>query len=104
MKIQLNTDNNISGTEALENFVSEKITHALGRFSDRLTRVEVHLSDQNANKGGSDDIQCRLEARMEGMQPVVVTSRSNSKDKAIGEAINKMKATLSSVIGKMKDR
>ncbi len=104
MKIQFNTDKNISGTEALEAFVAEKITTSLERFSERITRIEVHLSDQNANKGGADDIQCRIEARIEGMQPIVVTSKSDSKDKATTDAVNKMKSTLTSTIEKMKDR
>lgn len=102
MIIQLNTDNNISGTEALENFVKERVNHELKNFTEHITRVEVHLSDQNANKGGTDDILCKLEVRLEGKQPVLVTSKNSSKEVALNEAANKMKAKLNTVIGKMK--
>tara|TARA_R110000868_G_scaffold175216_2_gene412163 strand:- start:111 stop:425 length:315 start_codon:yes stop_codon:yes gene_type:complete len=104
MTIQFNTDKNIQGTEALEKFVSEKINHALKHMDDKITRIEVHLSDQNADKGGSDDIQCKLEARLEGIQPVLVESKNSTKEKAIDSAIEKMKSTLDTIIGKMKNR
>lgn len=104
MKIQFNTDKNINGTEVLKSFVSEKIRSVLKHYIDKVTRIEVHLSDQNADKGGKDDIQCKIEARIEGKQPVIVVSKSDSKEKALDAAANKMKTSLSSVIGKMKDK
>jgi ribosomal subunit interface protein len=104
MKIQFNTDKNIDGTEMLETFVSEKIISGLKHFVDKITRIEVHLSDQNADKGGIDDIQCKIEARVEGMQPVMVVSKSGSKEKAFDDAIDKMKAKLDTIIGKMKNK
>ncbi|MEL6255981.1 MAG: HPF/RaiA family ribosome-associated protein [Bacteroidota bacterium] len=104
MKIQLNTDKNIKGTENLEAFVSEKLRSSLKRFVDKITRVEVHLSDQNADKGGADDIQCKMEARLEGIQPVLVTSKNATKEKALSDAIDKMKASLDTRIGKMKNK
>ena len=104
MKIQLNTDKNIPGTEKLEAFVTEKINRSLKRFASRITRVEVHLSDQNAQKSGSDDIQCKIEARMRGLQPITVTGKSNTKEKALKGAIDKMKAALDTVIGKLKSK
>lgn len=103
MKIQLNTDKNIQGTETLETIISEKINHALKHFADKITRIEVHLSDQNALKGGLDDIQCKIEARVEGMQPFMVASKNDSKEKAVVDAVDKMRAKLSTVFGKMKN-
>ncbi|MEQ8926685.1 MAG: HPF/RaiA family ribosome-associated protein [Fulvivirga sp.] len=101
MKVQFNTDHNIKGTEKLEAFVSEKVNKALKHFAERITRIEVHLSDENAAKGGPDDIQCKIEARLKGLQPVLVTSKNSSKEKALTEAIDKIKAALNSVIGKL---
>ena len=102
MKIQLNTDKNIHGTEKLESLVSEKINHSLKQFAENITRIEVHLSDQNAHKTGTDDIQCKIEARIEGLQPVVVISKNSSKEKALSTGINKMKAALTTIMGKIK--
>lgn len=104
MKIQFNTDNNIEGTEMLETFVSKKIKSGLKHFIDNVSRIEVHLSDQNADKGGADDIQCKIEARVEGIQPVIVVSRSGSKEKALTDAVDKLKAALGTIMGKMKDK
>ncbi len=103
MKIQFNTDKNISGTEALERYVAEKITDGLGRFDQHVSRIEVHLSDQNAHKTGVDDIQCTLEARIEGSQPVAVTANDADKTKAVDSAIKKMKAALDTKLGKMRE-
>lgn len=104
MKIQFNTDKNIEGTAALETFVSEKISRGLKHFVDKITRIEVHLSDQNADKEGPDDIQCKIEARIEGKQPVMVVSKSESKEKVLDEAVDKMKARLGSIMEKMKNK
>lgn len=104
MEIQINTDKNIQGTEALEAMVSEKLNHELKHFADKISRIEVHLSDQNALKTGPDDIQCKIEARIKGKQPVIVSGRSGSKETAVIEAADKLKASLRTVIGKMKNR
>ena len=54
MQIQVHTDTNIEGGDRLLGYVETEINAALSRFSDRLTRVEVHLGDENANKSGED--------------------------------------------------
>jgi hypothetical protein len=66
MKIQLNTDAHIDGNEALAAQVGAMVEQALDRFSEHITRVEVHLADENAGKSGRKDQRCRLEARLEG--------------------------------------
>jgi len=73
--IQVNTDNTIVGHEARVAEVSAIVDGALLRFRSRITRVEVHLSDQNGPRGGGgqEDIRCVLEARLEHHQPVAVS-------------------------------
>lgn len=104
MKVQLNTDKNIEGTERLEAYVTQQVEEALKHFSDHITRVEVHLSDQNANKGGADDIQCKIEARLEKLKPVTVVSKSETTGKALEEATKKIKASLTTIMGKLKNK
>jgi hypothetical protein len=41
MQIQINTDHNIEGREALAAHFSEVVERALSRMSDHITRVEV---------------------------------------------------------------
>lgn len=50
MQIQINTDRNIDGNEALAAYVRGETEHALSRINDHITRVEVHLSDENSDK------------------------------------------------------
>ena len=45
-----NTDRNVAGSEALSAQVEASVTEVLGRFSEQVTRVEVHLSDENSKK------------------------------------------------------
>ena len=79
MQVQINTDRNIEGREALADQVRGVVESALSRFSDHITRVEVHLSDENSDKkGGDDEMRCMMEARIEGRQPIAVTHQDAS--------------------------
>lgn len=103
MIIQFNTDNNISVSEELNKQLSALITDKLSRFKAKLTRVEVHLVDENGDKGGQDDIRCTLEARVEGLQPIAVTNYGNAKKEALDGAIHKLKSALDTALGRIKD-
>ncbi|HUE97540.1 MAG TPA: HPF/RaiA family ribosome-associated protein [Longimicrobiaceae bacterium] len=102
MKVQINTDGNIDGDEALDLEVEALVRDAIDRFSDDLTRVEVHLSDENSSKkGGNADIRCLVEARLRGIDPVVVTHSAASVDEAVEGASRKMRDRLDTVLGKL---
>lgn len=103
MTIQFNTDQNISGKEKVSAPLIALISEGLSRFSHQITRVEVHLSDENGNKDGLNDKRCMLEARLEGMQPVSVTNNSNSRDQAVSGAIDKLKTSLDTVLGRLRN-
>ncbi len=47
MNIQVKTDNHIEGSEELTRQVEAVVEGALSRFSDRLTLVEVFLTDES---------------------------------------------------------
>lgn len=104
MKIQVNTDKNIAGGERLTSFLTTLITDDLSRFSDRITRVEVHLSDVNGRKEGEDDKRCLIEARLEGLQPMVVTDHASKHELAVSGALDKLVAKLDSKLGKLSKR
>ena len=103
MKIQLNTDVHIEGNEALATHVTTTVKHVLGRFSEHVTRVEVHLSDVNGGKTGDHDKRCMLEARLEGRQPVAVTEQAASLHLAIDGAAHKMARMLESTFGRLNE-
>ncbi|RFC53154.1 HPF/RaiA family ribosome-associated protein [Brumimicrobium aurantiacum] len=101
MEVLFNTDNNIEGKERIEAYFSNKIKEDLTRFEDKVTRVEVHLSDENGDKGGNKDKKCVLEVRPQGLKPVAVTSHDESIEKAISSATKKMTSSLNTLIGKL---
>jgi ribosomal subunit interface protein len=103
MKIQLNTDINIEGTEALAAQVRKTVEQALARFVEHVTRVEVHLSDENAGKSGQQDQRCMLEARLEGRQPVAVTEHAATLEQAVHGAVQKLAHLLDSRLGRLHD-
>jgi ribosome-associated translation inhibitor RaiA len=94
MKIQFNTNNSIEGGERQSEFFSGLISEKLARFNSDVTRMEVHLTDENGDKKGPTDKRWVLEARLEGKKPIAVTNESDSVEKAINGAIDKMKKSL----------
>ena len=105
MQIQINTDHNIEGHEALAARVSGVIENALSRFSDHITRVEVHLSDENSDKkDGYDDMRCMIEARLEGRQPIAVTHQATTLDEAVDGAADKLANLIESTLGRLHDQ
>ena len=103
MHIQINTDRNIKGSEDFATRVKDAVESALSRFSDRITRVEVHLSDQNSDKSGQEDKRCIMEARLEGRPPTAVTHQAASLDDAVDGAAAKLKRSIESTLERLKD-
>ncbi|MEP7233542.1 MAG: HPF/RaiA family ribosome-associated protein [Ginsengibacter sp.] len=102
MTIQLNTDKNLSVHEAFEAQLDGLLSEELSRFSEHITRLEVHLSDENGNKQGINDKRCMIEARIEGRQPIAVTDTANDYELAVSGAIEKLKASLDTIVGKLR--
>lgn len=103
MKIQFNTDKNVEGTEDFSAIFIDLITEQLSRFENQITRLEVHLSDEDGSKDGQCDMRCMLEARLEGMQPIAVTNVANTAEKAVKGAVDKMKNSLQTLLGRSKN-
>ena len=105
MQIQINTDHNIEGHQALVNQVSSVVENVLSRFSDHITQVDVHLSDENSDKkDGYDDMRCKIEAHLKGRQPIAVTHQANTLDQAVDGAANKLANLIESTLGRMHDQ
>ncbi|MFT5252014.1 MAG: ribosome-associated translation inhibitor RaiA [Flavobacteriales bacterium] len=103
MKIQFNTDKTISGDEGQEDYFTSLIAEKLNRFQSHITRIEVHLSDENGKKEGYNDIKCILEARIEGRDPIAVTCDSDTAKNAVSGAIDKVKTSLETILGRMQN-
>ena len=103
MTIQFNTDKNIKGSQEKASEFIKFLTSDLGRFSDHITRLEVHLSDENGHKDGQNDIRCVIEARMEGRQPLAVTNEANTDSLAVKGASEKLKSALETIVGRARN-
>ncbi len=101
MQIQVNTDRNIPGHEALVTQVEETVLKALQHFEAQITRVKVHLSDENGDKAGPDDKRCVMEARLEGHQPLVASHQAETLRQAYSGAATKLKTALTHTLGKL---
>ncbi|WP_299354355.1 HPF/RaiA family ribosome-associated protein [uncultured Shimia sp.] len=100
MQIQVNTDNFIHGDERVIEIAEQAVTSDLEHLADRLTRVEVHLKDQNADKHGPDHIRCTIEARPRGMGPMAASHDAADIPGALKGAAKKLRARLSSEFNK----
>ncbi len=101
MTIQFNTDKNINGTEEFTAPYIAQIESELNRFSDHITRIEVHLSDEDGHKEGLNAKRCLLEARLEGRQPIAVSSQADTHDQAVSGALDKLTASLDTIMDKL---
>jgi len=102
MKIQINTDNNLSVSQEFNAKLTELLTSKLARYNNYITTLEVHLTDTNGHKEGVNDRRCVIEARLKGLKPIAVTETANIHDSAVAGAIVKLKAALDTTLGKLK--
>ncbi|MEA5477074.1 HPF/RaiA family ribosome-associated protein [Pseudanabaena galeata UHCC 0370] len=101
MQIQIRTGHNIEGHEALATHFSGVVEESLSRFSDRITQVEVHLSDENSDKkGGIDDMRCMIEVRLKGHQPIAVTHQATTLSQAVDGAADKLTRAIEHTLGR----
>ncbi len=105
MQVQLHADSHIENHAAMTDHLAVVVKKALVRFGGRIMRVEAHLSDENgATRSTGDDIQCTLEARIVGTDPVVVKSHAGSAHQAIDEALLKLKHAVGTALAKQAPR
>ena len=101
MQVLLHSDPNTDGRHRMQEHLEVVVKHALDRFAERITRVEAHLSDANSQaKSGAEDIHCTLEARVVGIDPIVVKDHAANAHQAIDGAARKLKRAVASQIEK----
>jgi hypothetical protein len=102
MQIQINTDGNIEGHEQLAQQVEAVVRDGLQRCIEKITRVEVHLSDENSDKKfGVEDKRCLLEARPAGHQPIAVSHEAATTELAVEGALERLTHLLDDTLGRM---
>jgi ribosome-associated translation inhibitor RaiA len=101
MQVRVNHDNQVRIGEEIAERLRRVLESSLSQFADRITRVEMHLGDENAGKAGESDKRCMLEARLANLAPIAVTHRAESLQLAFEGAIEKLDHALSRAVGNL---
>lgn len=89
--------------DPLRTYIERTLATRLEHFTERLTRVEVHLKDQNSRKKNGVDKHCLIEARPRGLDPVAAEHDAAEWKDAVHEAVQKLERLLHHRIDKEKN-
>lgn len=104
MQFQFSSDNTIKGSERMAEQIEQLARQRLSRIADRLTRVEVHISDVNGARDAGDDKRCAMEIRPAGMDPIAASDQAANIDGAVSGAAAKVLAAFDRQVGKRTSR
>ena len=104
MQVLIHTDNHIVAHEPLVERVTAAVRQALKRFDPHLTRVVVHLKDENGPKDAPHDQRCVIEARLQHRTPVSASHEATTIDLAVDGALSKLVRAIDSDMGRRKDK
>ena len=105
MFIQVKAGSDASTTVRRNEEIESIVEATLGRFGDRITSVEVFISDENGiNKKGDDDKRCVIEARLAGLKPIAVRSHAATFDEAVSDCTEKLERLLDHRLDRLEDR
>ncbi len=98
------SDKHIDSDKRTQDWVTATVEVTLERHLEDLTRVEVHLSDENGGKSGPKDKRCKMEARPKGHQPILVSHDADSLTQAVEGAAEKLEHALEHLFGKLRGK
>ena len=102
MHVQVNTDSRTPGSADLDQSVRTIVESKLGRFAEFITRVEVHLMDENSPaRSTGNDKRALIEVRPRGLDPISASDHAASYDTALRSAADKMRTQLDTITGKL---
>ena len=97
MLVQINFGD-VQHSDAIATWVEERVNAQLGHLTEKLTRVEVHLRDDNsASKSSHNDKRCVMEARIAGRRPLAVDHSGDEMYKVIDETAGKLSRAVKKV-------
>ncbi|MEO1584047.1 MAG: HPF/RaiA family ribosome-associated protein [Planctomycetota bacterium] len=99
MHIEINYRDGHS-SQSLDAKITATLEGVLEHLADKVTRVEVHLGDENAHKTGPADKRCLIEARPKGLDPIAVETHGEDLYDTFEEGARKLKRALAKRIEK----
>ena len=100
--MQIKTDNQIKSDAEANARLEQRIRAKLRRYEQRLSHVELHVSDANGSKGGNDK-RVSLEMRPAGHEPVAVHADAHRVEDAVTVAADKAARALDHALGRLGD-
>jgi len=95
MQVRVDVDEHIDGSEELMTRVEGVVEGTLERYAERITRVDVHLSQVVTHKHGSKDMICRMEAfATTAAKPIAVDYQGMTLTEAIHAASAKLERAV----------
>ena len=104
MQVQVNSNHTMHTGESFGRWASTELNTSLSRFKGDITRIEVHMSDENSDKISPDQKRCVMEARLAHHEPLAVNHQAPSQDEAFRGASEKLKRMLDNTLGKLRDQ
>lgn len=83
----------LRSTPSLQRYAENRLRNALRRFSERLGRVIVRISDLNGPRGGIDK-RCHLMLALPGLPDIVIDDHGSNPYVAIDRAAERARRTL----------
>lgn len=102
MQIQINFGD-VPTSEPIQERVEKEVGEALAKWQDRVTRVEVHLHDEDGPKQSNTDKRCVMEVRLSGRQPMVVEHSCDDMYTSIHTAATKLEKVVGRAIERQRD-
>lgn len=103
MIVQYNTDKAINGSEEKQDYYRDLIKKKLKKYQSHISKIIVHVADENGPKNGNNDMRCLIEARVEGYQPIAASDHANSVEHAVVGAVHKLIASLDKIFENIKN-
>lgn len=103
MQIQINSNKSVDTGESFERWANAELNESFSRYKDEITRIEVHMSDENGEKVSPDHKRCMMEARLANREPVAVNHHASNQDEAFRGASEKLKRVLEHTLGKLRN-
>ena len=94
---------NLPISVALREHVARRLDFAIRRFSHRVERVIVRIVDVNGPKGGPDK-RCRIIARLEGADVVLVEATDADAYVAVSQATLRLEERVSRALTRRRPR
>ncbi len=86
----------------LKVYGERRIQFALGRFAQRISRLDLHLSDENGPKGGVDK-SCRLIARIVPNSTIAIQDIDADFHALLDRAVERLARSIRRELGRRRD-